>query len=319
MEKNNVAIILPAYKPDFLNEAIESVLRQKNKRFNLYIFNDASPFDIDGIVNQYLGNHSNIFYYKFEENLGSKNLVAHWNRCVNLIKNEEWIWLFSDDDLMSDNCISSFYETIKNQDSLFDVYRFQSYIIDENSKTVSIRTQHPKVETPYEFLRRRLEFNTLSFIVDYIFSKSVYYKHKGFVDFEAAWCADDATWILFGGDKNIFTLEDAEIFWRMSSINISGNISDIVNREKKKRGGEQFFLWVIEWLRKNKMPLDFRLLQNSFMGQLVLLNYKNKFWPYVSSKPFRLYFWNKNIIFQFKYLTKEFIKLPVNFVIGLIK
>lgn len=38
-----LAIIIPAYKGNFLQEAIESVLGQQDNNYLLYIFNDDSP------------------------------------------------------------------------------------------------------------------------------------------------------------------------------------------------------------------------------------------------------------------------------------
>ena len=49
---NNVAFsfVMPAYKGEFLYKAIYSILNQSYQNFELIIINDASPYDITGVV-----------------------------------------------------------------------------------------------------------------------------------------------------------------------------------------------------------------------------------------------------------------------------
>ena len=77
-----------------------------------------------------------ITYKKFDENLGRKDLIAHWERCIDMVLDEQYIWFFSDDDMMSNNCVSSFYEVLdKIPDK--DIYHFPVKIIDSNSEVVT--------------------------------------------------------------------------------------------------------------------------------------------------------------------------------------
>lgn len=43
-------IAIPAYKRTFLKECIDSILAQTYKDFELIIINDASPEDLDSVV-----------------------------------------------------------------------------------------------------------------------------------------------------------------------------------------------------------------------------------------------------------------------------
>ena len=61
------SITIPAYKRSYLKEAIDSCLAQTYKDFELIIVNDASPEDLDSIVNSYSDNR--IRYYKNETNI----------------------------------------------------------------------------------------------------------------------------------------------------------------------------------------------------------------------------------------------------------
>ena len=47
------SFVLPAYKSDFLGSSISSILSQIEIDFELIIVNDASPYDLDSIVNAF--------------------------------------------------------------------------------------------------------------------------------------------------------------------------------------------------------------------------------------------------------------------------
>jgi len=267
----SLSIIIPAYKPDFLKDAIESVLNQTNQNFYLYIFNDASPNNLESVLSNFIG-HENIIYHKFEDNLGGQDLVAHWNRCVMATNNEEWIWLFSDDDIMSPNCVEEFYNTLENTNRTFNLYRFNNYIIDTQGKRITELSNHPSIETSQEFLERRLSYSTHSYITDSIFSRNVFNQSNGFVNFDAAWIADDASWILFGLNKGIKLVSNTcYIEWRSSGINISTSLNNKKWVHKKRKAIIQF----INWLKGNRhLSLDYNLLLQWHLTMLHLIGGK---------------------------------------------
>ena len=51
--KNKLAIIIPAYKACFFREVLDSIVRQSNRDFTVYIGDDASPDDLESIVSDY--------------------------------------------------------------------------------------------------------------------------------------------------------------------------------------------------------------------------------------------------------------------------
>jgi hypothetical protein len=132
----------------------------------------------------------------------------------------------------------------------------------------------------------------------------VYIKHNGFIDFHGAWTADDATWILYGQEKNIFTLEKGLVQWRTSTINISGNTSNLLNRQMKYMGAEQFIEWIYNWAKANKKKIDNKLVIRWFVNMLGLIGFINRTDRYLRSKTFRTFFYNKNYLFQLKLLIQ---------------
>jgi glycosyltransferase involved in cell wall biosynthesis len=124
-----LAIIIPAYKSDFLAKALACLVRQTDQRFNIYVCDDASPADISGVARLTLGARAYV-YKRFENNLGGGSLARHWNRCVAL-GNEPWVWMFSDDDLMDDGCVAAFYKFLETEGEDADMLRTHSIGIEK--------------------------------------------------------------------------------------------------------------------------------------------------------------------------------------------
>ncbi|SVA69461.1 uncharacterized protein METZ01_LOCUS122315, partial [marine metagenome] len=91
-----LAIVIPAFKPDFFRATLESIVVQTDMRFQLYVGDDCGPPEIFEICSSFPD--LDLKYYRFPANLGSQSLTEHWNRCVAL-SSEPWVWLFADDDL----------------------------------------------------------------------------------------------------------------------------------------------------------------------------------------------------------------------------
>ena len=225
--KKELAIVIPAYKVDFLESTLKSFARQTNQDFNLYIGDDASPHNIKSIVDKFP--NDNFIYHRFSENMGGKDLVAHWNRCVELTDDEKWIWLFSDDDVVDENCVAEFMSKPRDETNL---YHFNVSTIDENDNELENCSFPMQVMSQRFFLKNRLTYKLKSFVVEYIFSRKVFDKYGGFQNFDLAWCSDDATWIAFCGDGNIETIDGATVYWRSSHVNITPNRSEQIAKRK---------------------------------------------------------------------------------------
>ena len=112
MTKGSLAVIIPAYKSEFLDKTLDSLDRQTDKNFTVYIGDDASPYPIWNTVSRWTG-RLKIIYRRFEDNLGGTSLTAHWNRCLDMTADEEFFCMFSDDDIMEENCVAAFRKALK--------------------------------------------------------------------------------------------------------------------------------------------------------------------------------------------------------------
>lgn len=235
-----LAIVIPAYKEDYLFKCLNSIANQTDKRFVVYIGNDCSPYDLEKIVSQFTDS-INIVYKKYDENLGGSNLVSHWNRCISLIGNEDWIWLFSDDDEMQSDCVESFYKGLES-DVDTDIFRFNINVIDSSSNVVHSEIKFSKIVSSQEYLIMKLSGKIKSYVVEYIFKRTDDFE---FIDFPIAWYSDVATIMSSGFRSNIYTLPNGNVFWRRSDVNISPNYNNINIFQQKIAANYLFFKWIL--------------------------------------------------------------------------
>lgn len=219
--ENSLAIVIPAYKSTFLKNTLESISHQTCKDFTLYIGDDCSPYNLESIVKDFNG-QIDIVYKRFNMNLGGKDLVAQWKRCVDMTDGEQYIWLFSDDDVMDINCVEKFYEAIKLYPNA-GLFHFNINKINDKSQQVCSFKPWPKYCSTKEYIDGKLGAKGyISFVVEFIIRRDIYMKCGGFENFDLAWGSDFVSWIKFSDAANgIITIDNAKVNWRESNENIS--------------------------------------------------------------------------------------------------
>lgn len=250
-QSQKLAIVIPAYKSNFLRETLVSLEKQTNKAFVLYIGDDNSPENLWEIVKDFTDTLC-IKYRKFETNLGGKDLVAHWSRCIDMVEEEEWIWLFSDDDLLEHNCVSVFFDFIEKNKQAALVH-FPIKVIDNQGNIIPNFggiNPFPPVLSSAGFYEEKLRGRIQSFVVEYVFKKSLYEQEGGLANFDLAWCADDATWIKFASRTGIYTLTGAAVKWRYSGVNISSQTTNQSIFYRKIEAKIAYLHWVTTFFKE---------------------------------------------------------------------
>jgi glycosyltransferase involved in cell wall biosynthesis len=222
-----LAIVIPYYKIDFFEYTLESLEKQTNKNFQVYIGNDASPNDPQNII-EFYQDRLQITYKKFEENLGLKSLTSQWDRCLRMIGDESWILILGDDDVLGENIVKTFYEQIEKIEENSNVVRFASRILFTDG-SLSQKYTHPNLEMPEKAYLRRYYDKTRSSLSEYIFRRESYEKY-GFCNYPLAWHSDDRAWLEFSNAKPIFSINEAEVYFRHSDIHITGK-DDNLNKK----------------------------------------------------------------------------------------
>jgi GT2 family glycosyltransferase len=242
-----LAIVIPAYKPDFFRATLDSLAAQSDRRFRVYVGDDAGPPQIEEIVSSYEVSGIDLVYHRFEDNLGGRSLTAHWNRCVRL-STEPWVWLFADYDVMEPDCVACFHREAALAGER-DLIRFDTTVIGAQGEVLAENPSHPAFESGVDFVFDRLQGRRNSYVVEYVFPRESFERAGGFPDYPVAWCADDAAWYLFSQGGRIHTLPGAKVRWRASGRNITD--AKRRNQHEKLIAGARFLEFVDSEVRPN--------------------------------------------------------------------
>ena len=251
----NIAIIIPAYKSEYLTTTLDSLVKQTDESFNVYIGDDNSPNNLFEIVEKYT-DKLNLLYKKFNENLGGKDLVAHWNRCMEMPKDEEWFILFSDDDILDPDCIRLLQQEIQNTN--YDVHHFNLKIIDANGNLLNSPTAYPKHLPALDFFKLLYTYKIDARMPEFAFRISHFRETGGFIPFELAMCSDNATVISCAYVKGINTIENTYVRWRNSGKNVSAATESKPVNIKMFEALVSFFNWMNTFCKNKgeKTPLS---------------------------------------------------------------
>lgn len=241
-EDGSLAIVIPAYRGRYLARTLESLASQTNGNFRVYVGDDASPEDLRGICESFRG-RLDLQYVRFDENLGGRDLVAQWKRCVEL-SHEDWVWLFSDDDLMQPDCVDAFLKTSRKG---LDLLHFNVDVIDADGNIIE-SCDFPRRLSASRFVRGRLLKGLRSYAVEYVFRRSAYEAAGGFVPFDLAWNSDDASWLSISAGRPICSISGPRVQWRRSGSNISSTADSATVRRKLDASLEY-----LAWLRKRRL------------------------------------------------------------------
>jgi glycosyltransferase involved in cell wall biosynthesis len=244
-----LSIIVPAYKPDFLAAALQSLVTQSVHDFDVVIADDCSPSPLADVVSEYQG-RLRVAYHRFPDNLGGLSLAAQWSRSVRLARSP-WIWLFSDDDLADPHCVEVLLLAITGPlAQTTRVFHFNTRVVDDSGTVIRETTRFPRRLSTRQFLEGRMTMRYSSFACEYAFSMAAFDEIGGFVDFPAGWCSDDASWIALAGDTEIVTLDGAMVSWRRSAKNISSPSSQLGQQKSDA------MIAYVDWLAQNGLSSE---------------------------------------------------------------
>lgn len=235
-----VSFILPAYKRRFLKEAIDSILAQTCRDFELVVVDDASPENLEEIVGGFAD--SRLSYHRNSENIGGKDLVAAWQKALGYAKGE-WIVLASDDDLYARQFLERMVSLAEKYPHV-DLVHSRVKIVDADGKIIRVSPVKPELESAIELLHDRVVRKADQFVPEFMFRRSRLDDIGGFVNFPKAWYSDDATWTLMASN-GCANCNEVLFAFRSSGINISTSYGDIFDLVES---GRQFFSWARRFL-----------------------------------------------------------------------
>lgn len=242
-----LAIVIPYYKKAYFKETLDSIASQTCKDFVLYIGDDASSDNPQDIIDEYK-DKIKIVYHRFEENMGCKDLVSQWERCISLTNNEDWIWLFSDDDKMQETCVQEFYDIINKYDDV-QMIRFSKKI--KNMMTGQLwHYQYANVMTSFsEFLFDALDMTSSHVTMPECLWRRSLYKQYGIVKFPLAWGSDKATYIQYAHSVGCLYNLKSIVYYRISDSHVSSN-NEITFLKAKAQANILYELYLTKLFRK---------------------------------------------------------------------
>lgn len=212
-----LAIIIPFFKLAFFEATLQSLSDQTDKRFKVYIGDDASPEDCGALLDKFKGK-LDFLYHRFDTNLGGTSLTQQWERCISLSNYEEWLMILGDDDVLSENFVESFYRSKETFQDNYSVIRFSVVKIDNKSHPISDKIINLEIENSKKILFN----NKRSSLSEYVFEKNKI-NEIGFKNFPLAWWTDVLAVLEFSNFDDIFSINDSYVKVRISEISISGS------------------------------------------------------------------------------------------------
>ena len=194
-----VSIVLPVYNGEkYLNESIDSVLKQTYKNWELIIVDDGSTDNSNKISNKYLSFDSRIKLITQE----NQKLPSALNNGFNIANGEFYTWLSADNRLLPE-FLEELIKELKNNKNIDMVFGNQ-YLIDENGERIIGHNwfEYPKMSGRVCFPKPT---PLLNIVPNNTIGAAFMYRAG----------ADLA---LSGYSKNLFLLEDYDFFMKMNSF-----------------------------------------------------------------------------------------------------
>lgn len=215
------SIIIPAYKIQFINEAILSVINQSYNEFELLIFDDCSPENIFSVVSQYL-NDERVKYFQNNHPYGAEALSQNWNNALQYCQGN-YVICMGDDDCMLPNCLEEYSILIKKYPNT-NVFHAQTEIIDENSSVIEYLSPRFEHENVWQFIYYRWAgCGRQQFIGDFCYKRDYLIKNGGFYNLPLAWGSDDITACIIANNGGIANSQKICFQYRKNSYSISNS------------------------------------------------------------------------------------------------
>ena len=135
MNRPKISVLIPTYNyARFLPEAIESVLAQDFRDFELLIVDDCSADNTAAIVQPFCSRDARV---RFTVNAANLGMVNNWNHCLEEARGEYVKFLFADDKLCHPQALGKMAALLESHPSATLAASARA-ILDEESKVVDV-------------------------------------------------------------------------------------------------------------------------------------------------------------------------------------
>lgn len=248
---NKLAIIVPFYKIDFFEETIHSLHHQTDKRFTLYIGNDASPCDPLPILTKYFDD--DVYnYYAYSENIGGQDLAAQWERILKEV-NEEWFQILGDDDFISKDFVQRFYDELPSFEGQVNLVKVNNVIMNESGKIIfeAFKNKSKGFYNILDQLLLKYRGRSNSSLSEHVFYKAAYDK-CGFVKYPMAWHTDEMLMLQITNLTDYYFIDKSCVYIRVFSNSISGSNKYF---DQKSKASSLFFNDILKLISEYRIAI----------------------------------------------------------------
>lgn len=257
------SIIIPAFKINYLKEAIESVVNQTFEDFELLIFDDCSPHDIKSLANEYLAD-KRVRYFRNKSNYGAERLVDNWNNALSYCKGD-YVICMGDDDRLTPNSLEIYADLISKYPEI-SVFHGQTEIIDENGNITEYLEPRFEKESVWQLIYYRWAgLGRQQFVGDFCYNRETLTKDGGFYNLPLAWGSDDITACIAASKNGIVNSQDTCFQYRKNRHTISNS----ENADIKIKALLLQRKWYEEFLIKQEPMTEKERVMQSLLQQLL--------------------------------------------------
>lgn len=232
--KEIVSVLMPVFKTCYLSKAILSILNQTVSDFELIIVNDKSPEDVDTIVSSFCD--SRIRYYTNEENIGNKDIVANWNKCLSYAKGE-YFCLICDDDCYAPTFLEEMLRLAKQYPQC-NVFRSGVQIVDKAENVYDYYPSSPEWECSEDYMWHVFRGYRCQTVSEWFYRRQPIVDLGGYVSLPLAWYSDFLTTFKLSLKGGIVSTSKHLVSFRMSGENIT---SQLDSRSRVKMESSRLF------------------------------------------------------------------------------
>lgn len=243
-----ITIAIPAYKTEFLSEAIESALAQTYRNMEIIVVDDCSPNDVKAVVDSFTDDR--IRYYRNEVNLGKNDPSRNWQRCLELARGE-YICILCDDDIYGSEHLQTMVNLTQRYPSC-SAFRSGVSEVDERGNIRKYYPLAPEYSNVEEYIWHYFSRNNHQTMSEWMLKTSSLKAIGGYMACPMAWGSDCSTVYLLAENGGVVTSPARQVFFRYSGVNITGQKFKFV--PKKVLGWQRQCETALEIMNRSSHP-----------------------------------------------------------------
>jgi glycosyltransferase involved in cell wall biosynthesis len=222
-QKPLVSIIMPTYnRADSIGSAIDSILRQRYKNWELLVIDNGPGDDIKNVVENYVKKESRVKYFKVAKSPNT-GISDYLNYGISISKGEYIARLDDDDEWCNDNKLVKQVEFLNNNNE-YNIVGGGVIVVDENKKEMY---RFLKKETDAE-IRKKALYACPIFHITVMFRKKIAEQYGAYKNLKFG--EDWELWLRLGKIGKFYNFKEHFSMYTNAGQNFSANNQKLVSK-----------------------------------------------------------------------------------------